>query len=220
MSAVMLPAELPSISTARLPASYEHARHALAECSRIDECQEWADKAEALASYAKQAKDDQLRKLADRIQARAIRRCGELLKQIEPQPGKRTDIEPDDGTVTRSRAASDAGLSERQKVTALRVASVSADEFERQVESESPPTVTALAEQGKKPLLNLGEKSPVDFRMATEAIASLRRFSEFARTHDPAQVAAGVDRREAATVRRYVAEIDSWLDRFITSVEG
>lgn len=31
-------------------------------------------------SYAKQSKDDSLRKMADRIQARAIRRCGEMLK--------------------------------------------------------------------------------------------------------------------------------------------
>ena len=213
---------MPAISSARLPASYEHARQALAECSRIDECQQWADKAEALASYAKQAKDDQLRKLADRIQARAIRRCGELLKQIEPANGARTDIEPRAGDLpklTRTEAAESAGLSEHQRKTALRVASVPDDDFERQVESESPPTVTALAEQGKKPLLNLGEKSPADFRMATEAIASLRRFAEFARSHDPSRVAAGVDRREAATVRRYVAEIDSWLDRFVTSVE-
>jgi hypothetical protein len=62
-------------------------KRAIAECSRIDECQTWADKAEAMASYAKQSKDDSLRKMADRIQARAIRRCGELLKQIEPAKG-------------------------------------------------------------------------------------------------------------------------------------
>jgi hypothetical protein len=39
--------------------------------------------AEALASYAKQANDSTLRRLADRIQARAIRREGELLGEIE-----------------------------------------------------------------------------------------------------------------------------------------
>ncbi len=39
----------------------------------VDECQDWANKAEALASYAKMADDDALRKLADRIQARAAR---------------------------------------------------------------------------------------------------------------------------------------------------
>jgi hypothetical protein len=59
---------------ARLPASYEQAKIALASCAKIDECQDWANKAEALASYAKMADDDSLRVLADRIQARAVRR--------------------------------------------------------------------------------------------------------------------------------------------------
>ena len=110
-----LPANLPDISSARLPATYEAAKNALSECSRIDECKEWADKAEALASYARQAKDEQLRKMADRIQARAIRRCGELLKQIEPKQGARTDI----GTAqTRSNARSAAPILQYQKTPA------------------------------------------------------------------------------------------------------
>ena len=82
-----LPSDLPPIGKARLPATYEGAKVALAECTRLDECQDWADKAEALASYAKQAQDDELRKMADRIQARAIRRCGELLQQIASASG-------------------------------------------------------------------------------------------------------------------------------------
>src|SRR3990167_11344690 len=79
-----LPSGLPSVHNAKLPKMYEGAKEALAECSRIDECADWANKAEALASYAKQAGDESLRKTADRIQARAIRRCGELLKEIRP----------------------------------------------------------------------------------------------------------------------------------------
>ena len=47
---------------------------------QIGECQEWANKAEALASYAKQADENTLRKLDERIQARAVRRPGELLR--------------------------------------------------------------------------------------------------------------------------------------------
>lgn len=39
--------------------------------------------AEALASYARMSDDDSLRQMADRIQARAVRRCGELLKQFD-----------------------------------------------------------------------------------------------------------------------------------------
>src|SRR5262245_28680167 len=85
---------LPSIGDARLPETYERAKQALAECSRIDEYKDWADKAEALASYAKQAKDDGLRRLADRIQARAIRRCGELLRQFDARGGDRSKSKP------------------------------------------------------------------------------------------------------------------------------
>ena len=33
-------------------------------------------------------------------------------------------------------------MSERQQVTAIRVANIPADDFERQVESDQPPTVT------------------------------------------------------------------------------
>lgn len=219
---ISIPATMPNISAARLPATYEHARQALAECSRIDECQQWADKAEALASYAKQAKDDQLRKLADRIQARAIRRCGELLKQVPTARGENLPNVERDATVPTGivRTAEAAGLSERQRKTALRVASVEQDEFDRQVDSDDPPTVTALAEQGKRSLIDLGGTSPVDFKMATAALASLRRFSEFTESHDPQRVAAGVRPQEVASVRKHVAAIDSWLDRFIVSIGG
>jgi len=80
---------LPSIapSRANLPRTYEAARAALAECQNIDECRDWADKAAALASYAKQAEDETLLRMAARIKARATRRAGELLKQVTPAKG-------------------------------------------------------------------------------------------------------------------------------------
>jgi len=77
---------------APLPAIYEKAKVSLADCVKIDECKDWADKAEALASYAKQANDTALRNMADRIQARAIQRCGVLLKQIEQANGANQNI--------------------------------------------------------------------------------------------------------------------------------
>jgi len=88
--------------------------------------------------------------LCDRIQARAIRRCGELLSAIEPAPGARSDREPRGGgdtRLTRKGAAESAGISERQRVTALRVAKVPAHEFEAAVEAKEPPTVTQLAKR-------------------------------------------------------------------------
>jgi hypothetical protein len=51
--------------------------------------------------------------MAERIQLRAIRRCGELLKAIESQQGKRTDklSEGSLPKLTRTSAARDAAAS-------------------------------------------------------------------------------------------------------------
>jgi hypothetical protein len=69
------------------------------------------------------------------------RRCraGELLQEIEPATGahlKREGNLP----LSRETAATEAGLSEHQRKTALRVANVPVDPFEQQVESDAPPS--------------------------------------------------------------------------------
>jgi hypothetical protein len=74
---------------------------------------------------------------------RAVRRLGELLKTFNNERA-RTDLH--DGAVTQKAAAESAGISERQRVTAVRVANVPAEKFEAAVEGEKPATVTALAE--------------------------------------------------------------------------
>jgi hypothetical protein len=55
-----------------LPANYIAAKAALAECTRVDECAKWSKKAFALASYAKQMRDEALLEMrAPRTAARA-----------------------------------------------------------------------------------------------------------------------------------------------------
>jgi hypothetical protein len=76
---------------ARIPALYQGAVAAIKECDRVDECKTWADKMEALASYARQAHDETLHNYAKRIQGRAVRRSGELLKEIEPSSGRQPE---------------------------------------------------------------------------------------------------------------------------------
>lgn len=169
-----LPAGI-DVNRARLPITYEAAKAALAECVRIDECKDWADKAEALASYARQTRDSVLRRYCDRVQARAIRRCGELVNEI-PDTNRGRPAENQAGTapnLTRTRAATEAGLSERQRKTAQRVANVPGDLFEEAVEADEPATVTELAELPVHPVADfypmLGEALLADLAESIRA---------------------------------------------------
>lgn len=139
-----------TIRSAPLPETYVAARAALQKCERVDECKSWADKAAALASYAKQAKDETLFNHARRIQLRAIERGGQLLAKVEPKHTGRPKNGGGTPPNSRKAAAEDAGLSPDQAKTMLRVAAVPEAEREALIESEHPPTVEALAEIGKK----------------------------------------------------------------------
>lgn len=85
-------------------------------------------------------------KYCKRINARATRRAGELLKQIEPQ--KNQHSAGSGGGPSRKQAAHNAGLSNRQRKDALRIASIPGDDFDEQVEGNNPPSVTKLADKG------------------------------------------------------------------------
>jgi len=216
-----IPAQLPDIQSAKLPAVYEHACTALAECDRVDECKAWSDKAAALASYARQANDDTLLKTAMRIQGRATRRAGELLKTLSNERA-RTDLNED--TPTQKKAADEAGLSEHQAKTAVRVANVPADEFEKAVESDSPPTVTKLAEMGKKPrppkiIDHLGGRDPEDFTVATHALAMLREHAEKAAKTDPKAVARGSSHDERLEAVAHLQTLSIWLSELQYELE-
>lgn len=208
-------------ANARLPQAYEAAKTALANCASIDECKDWADKAEALASYAKQADDDTLRRHADRIQARAIRRCGELLKQFDGRGGDRTEKEGGHlSAPTRKEAAQSAGLSEYQAKSAVRVANVPSETFESEVESSAPPTVTKLADMGRKPrkIIDHGDRDPADFNKAMHFKGMLRDYArELAawNVHDLLPRLIDADRAE---VRKLIGQIDAAHDTIMTRI--
>src|SRR6266851_740585 len=163
----------------RMPVSYEMAKTALAQCYKLDEAKEWENKALAIKVYAQQAHDETLRKMAVRIQGQAVRRYGELLKELKPgKPGRKSvpdkdaidgqSVPDEDVIPERTQAARDAGLSRKQMHTALQIANVPGEKFDEAINSEDPPSVTNLAEQGTKTKpIDLQGIAPEDFARAT-----------------------------------------------------
>lgn len=193
------------IDAARLPAAYVAARDALAACDRIDECRAWADRAHALASYARQARDDTLLNYARRIQARAVARVGALLRAVPNATGRRSDLHPN-ASPTRAQAARAAGLSRGQARDAIRIATIPRRVFEAAVESPRPPTITALAARGIRP----SDRPPSVVRRAARVTLALQRFAELTADEDPAAAAHAIE-RDTLILRTRIARIQRWL---------
>ena len=230
---IALRSPLPDTSDVPLPQRYEAARTALAECDRIDECQDWADKMAALKVYARQAEDKTLLDMATRIHARAVRRQGELLNQYPParpednlvqHRGAAADPSVNSTTcapVTRTQAATEAGLSERQRKTAQRVARMPAAAFESQVEGPRPPSVTQLAHQGTAPAVRRDDERPPATRVEYEtptACEVIERFVFFCGQNEPSTLARACSAKDAATIRHCISKLDRWLDRVLTNL--
>ncbi len=205
---------VPDLPPATLPESYLSARMMLAQCEKIDECQEWADKAKALASYAKQAGDKTLQEHASRIQLRAINRAGVLLKEFDATGRNQYEDTMGAHSIQKSQreAAADAGMSTNQQATAVQVANVPEAEFEAQVESANPPTVTAMAEQGKKKrLVDLGNIDPAIYREATELQGLLNRLAKYIENHNVVELSTGFQSHETVRVIETINQIGPWI---------
>jgi hypothetical protein len=109
---------------------YETARNALAECQRVDEVKDIRDKAEAMAAYARQAKDTELIQFATEIKVRAERKCGELLAQtVEHGGDRKSDSRSDAPTLNEM------GITKDQSSRYQQLAAMPDEHFETAVET-------------------------------------------------------------------------------------
>ena len=169
------PSVIKNLAKANLPQVYQRAVAALAECERLDEAASWADKAAALASYARQADDVELENMARRIRARAVRRCGELLKEYDGRGGKSKNVIAPTFAPTRREAAEAAGLSQSQQTTAARLTAIARPDFEAYVESPRPPGTALLAQLGRKSRLRRSERASAITEADLEGLARRHR---------------------------------------------
>lgn len=112
---------------------YETARNALAECQRIDEVKDIRDKAEAMAAYARQAKDTELIQFATEIKVRAERKCGEMLSNTDLRTGGDAMKARSDDSTKVPPTLADMGLTKDQSSRYQQLAAMPDEHFETAV---------------------------------------------------------------------------------------
>ena len=214
-----------------LPATYEQARAALQKCARVDECKEWADKARAVATYAKMADDESLFRLATKIKARAIRRMGVLINEIKPARGGQRGNAAMGPRVpigkTREIIAKAAGLSPAQRKQAQRISNLSEKEFEKAMDAPSgPATLKALANRGKKSkprkppsTAHLQGRDPAEYNAAIHLFGAMDRFIDQIGKVTPKAAIRGSSRRDYREIRQRIRKIAAWSKKLQAELE-
>lgn len=111
---------------------YDAARYALSVAVEVDEVKEIRDKAEAMAAYARQAKDTELVQWATEIKVRAERRAGQMLAEMPKATGElRNSSRSHDSTATKTLA--EIGISKNESSRWQKLAAVTDTQFEQAV---------------------------------------------------------------------------------------
>lgn len=119
---------------------------------------------------------------------------------------------------SRQKAASDAGMSDHQAKTAQRIASIPSADFEKAVESPTPPTITTLAQQGVQkreapdPETWLKGRDPAAFNKALHFTALVEAYAKELGQADLETILPNLDEKQAARVRSSIAAIDTIHD--------
>ena len=164
---------------------YDAMCQQLAECRKFDEVAEMRNQANALAGYARQAKNMDAERNAIEIRIRAERRAGQLLGGMEKSKGGDAETLRSEGGARSvsefKQAKSESGVSDDQGKKWQNLAKVSDGDFEKAMGSdEMPSTAGILRSVIAKPK---GDVRPIDDR-AIALWGICKRFNETVKPED------------------------------------
>lgn len=161
---------------------YNAARTALAEAHAVDEVKDIRDKAEAMAAYARQAKDTEMIAWVTEIKVRAERRAGQLLAEMPKNIGAAATRSHD--TTALPKTLDDLGISKDQSSRWQKLAAVSDEKFEHAVAAAKDiageVTTAAMLRAAKEgqPKVEPAAKPPKSRAAEFDAPAELRELNE------------------------------------------
>lgn len=126
---------------------YEQARNAVAECHRIDDAKDIADKALALQAYARQARDPDMERWVAEIRLRARRRVGELSAALETAPSGRAALSCSEPGTSKIEALEAAGLSRTEAHRCEQIAKVPPERFEAYIATQTAAGKVVTADE-------------------------------------------------------------------------
>jgi len=117
---------------------YDAARHALEIASTVDEAKSIKDKAAALQAYARQRADVDMERWTAEIKLRAVRRIGELSKELDKAQGGRTDrLSNNAVTKSKEKALKRAGITKMSASRFERIAEIPQEEFDAYLDKKA-----------------------------------------------------------------------------------
>ena len=150
---------------------------------------------------------------------------GELLKQYDGRTNnygnQNVRYNADDNSIatTQKEVAGQAGISEGQKRTAINLANVPINDFNEQIESETPPTVTKLAKQGVVKNEFLNSQKPEGFTEAMYIRGDISRLYDKMQKYDPLFILGGMSKDDIDNTKLYINHIEAWFDTFIINIK-
>lgn len=185
-----------------MPVLYREALAALERCTTMDEGKYYADKADALAAWAKIYGSDEDARAAARLKLKAYSRMGKLAEELRPikSNGYRLGLEPGPTTLLMEH-----GLSKHHAAYARRLSKLEngdREKFAKVIEAAKSPSGAVLQ---------------VGVTGSTERWGKYRQammsFRGYCRNND-ASLAKSFSRDEAIKAKEMVVEVWEWLDAF------
>lgn len=190
-----------------MPVLYREAVAALERCSTMDEGKYYADKADALAAWAKIYGSDEDSKAAARLKLRAYARMGVLA--LELRPGNRFYEKFGVGTKKGANALlREHGLNSAQSSAALALAKMPNVKLEKASEKAMSPHAAYRA-------LGVQQSRCSDsWKKFAHGGSSTGAFLSFCRNTHAKDLALGLEIDEIKKARKIVVEVWEWLDAF------